>query len=203
MRANTLRSLKGELHGRDLPNTAKTLPTLASYPFADLLRFYKGRAMNGSGPRPWSFRYYAVLAALPTTPYWARALTREALRSWSLDPFTETTALLVSELAANAIKALGVTPVGGTAPPPVQPKLIALRLSASSRTVIAEVWDGDPNVPQPKTPGPDDTSGRGLLLVARMASRWGYYHPTHHVDEQSHRLWPAPGGKVTWFEVMI
>ena len=31
----------------------------------------------------------------------------------------------------------GVAPVGGTAPPSIWPKLIALRLSASSRTVIA------------------------------------------------------------------
>jgi hypothetical protein len=179
------------------------MPTLACYPFADLLRSYKGRAMNVSGARPWSFSYYAALAALPTTPYWVRALTREALRIWGLDPFIETTALLVNELATNAVKASGVAPVGETAPPPTRPKLIALRLSASSRALVAEIWDGDPNVPQPRTPGPDDTSGRGLLLVARMASRWGYYHPAHDVNEQGRRLWPAPGGKVTWFEVVI
>ena len=100
--------------------------------------------MNASRVHPWRFSYYAELAALPTTPYWARMLTRQELRTWGLDPFIETTALLVSELATNAVKVSGVAPVDRAAPLPTPAKLIAMRLSASYRTVIAEIWDSNP-----------------------------------------------------------
>ena len=83
----------------------------------------------GTDPRPQPFSFYAALAASPTTPYWARALTRDALRRWGLAPFTETTALLVSELVANAIKASGVDPVRGDSSSLTPPKLIAFRQS--------------------------------------------------------------------------
>jgi hypothetical protein len=119
--------------------------------------------VNGSGARFWPFSRYIELAALPTTPYWARALTRDALRTWRLDPFIETTELLVNELVTNAIKVSGVDPVRGTYPRLTQTKLIAMRLSASGRNVIVEVWDSDPNFPQPKMTGLDDESGRVSL----------------------------------------
>lgn len=157
----------------------------------------------GTDPRPQPFSFYAALAASPTTPYWARALTRDALRRWGLAPFTETTALLVSELVANAIKASGVDPVRGDSSSLTPPKLIAFRLMASSRSVIVEVWDSDPNFPQPKAAGLDEESGRGLLLVTSLATRWSYYRPQSNVDGHGRLLWPAPHGKVTWFEVTV
>jgi hypothetical protein len=159
--------------------------------------------VNDSGTRPWPFSHYIELAALPTTPYWARALTRDALRTWRLDPFIETTELLVNELVANAVKVSGVDPVRGTYPRLAQTKLIAMRLLASGRNVVAEVWDSNPNFPQPKMVGLDDESGRGLLLVSRLAMRWNYYRPQSNVDVRGRRLWPAEGGKVIWFEVVI
>lgn len=157
----------------------------------------------GTDPRPGPFSFYAALAALPTTPYWARTLTRGALLRWRLGPLVETTGLLVSELVTNAIKASGVDTGGGTPSRVMQPKLIAIRLSASGRSLIVEVWDSDPNFPQPKVAGPDEEGGRGLLLVSSMAARWSYYRPQSNVDGHGRRLWPAQHGKVTWFEVTI
>jgi two-component sensor histidine kinase len=111
--------------------------------------------------------------------------------------------LLVSELVTNAIKASGVDPDRGSSRQLTQPKLIAMRLSASGRSVIAEVWDSDPNFPQPKVAGPHEESGRGLLLVNSLATRWSYYRPQSNVDSHGRRLWPAQRGKVTWLEVTI
>jgi hypothetical protein len=42
-------------------------------------------------------------------------------------------------------------------------------------------------MPAPRTPAEEDTSGRGLGLVAALATAWG-------VDER-------PGGKSVWFEL--
>jgi hypothetical protein len=39
-------------------------------------------------------------------------------------------------------------------------------------------------------PALDAEDGRGLLLVASMSSRWGYYHPRR-------------GGKVVWCELLV
>jgi hypothetical protein len=44
-------------------------------------------------------------------------------------------------------------------------------------------------VPAPRSAGRDDEHGRGLLLVDRLANRWG-------VDSQ-------PPGKRVWFELEI
>jgi hypothetical protein len=159
--------------------------------------------MNKSSTHKWPLRYYAELAALPTTPYWARALTRDALHRWGFDPFIEPTGLLISELVTNSITALGVDPVGRTYPPPSRTTLIALRLTANARSVIAEVWDGDPNFPQPGAAGLDDENGRGLMLVASLSARWSWYQPHGNVDGDGRRLWPMRGGKVTWLEVVI
>lgn len=154
-------------------------------------------------PQPGPFSFYAALAALPTTPYWARALARDELLRWGLGPFVETTGLLVSELVTNAIRASGVDPARGDSPSRAEAKLIAIRLSANGRSVIVEVWDSDPDFPKPRTAGPDEESGRGLLLVTNLATRWASYRPQSNVDGRGHRLWPASGGKVTWFELRL
>ena len=48
------------------------------------------------------------------------------------------------------------------------------------------VVDDDPNVPSVSEPAPDAHHGRGLVLVQRLAQRWG----VHALD----------GRKVVWFE---
>src|SRR5450755_1879311 len=46
---------------------------------------------------------YVELAALPTTPFWARCQARTVLREWRMRPAViETAELLVSELVTNA-----------------------------------------------------------------------------------------------------
>jgi hypothetical protein len=51
------------------------------------------------------------------------------------------------------------------------------------------VWDVIPGAPAAAHPGPDDESGRGLMLVAAQCDRWSW---------QSTPDWP---GKVVWAEL--
>ncbi|GAP48227.1 uncharacterized protein SAZU_3054 [Streptomyces azureus] len=100
----------------------------------------------------------------------ARRLISHRLDSWG-HPYTgdvnETLALITSELAANAVRHGHVAG-----------RDFHVRLSetaGSPRTLRVEVTDTrTERVPMLTTQEPpgDDESGRGLLIVARLASRW-------------------------------
>ncbi|MFC4852622.1 ATP-binding protein [Actinophytocola glycyrrhizae] len=53
------------------------------------------------------------------------------------------------------------------------PRSCRLTLIRDGRGLRAEVTDSGPGEPRPRTP--DDTGGRGLLLVARLANAWGVH----------------------------
>ncbi|GAA1915765.1 ATP-binding protein [Streptantibioticus ferralitis] len=112
----------------------------------------------------------------------ARLLTVEQLRTWEV-PFdiADRAEQIVAELAANA--ALHGRVRG-------RDFRVELVLDAASSTLRIEVTDarGD-RMPSPvHVTDPDGESGRGLLLVAALADRWGTQpHP--------------PGGKTVWAEV--
>lgn len=114
----------------------------------------------------------------------ARYLAVQQLDAWGVAYGTQasdTVALVTAELAANAVLhgrvagrdfGLGVVYERGTA------------------TVRIEVSDTHPGVPvEGACGGPDDT-GRGLVLVGALATRWGV----------SGRLGP---GKTVWAEVAV
>jgi anti-sigma regulatory factor (Ser/Thr protein kinase) len=81
--------------------------------------------------------------------------------------------LLTSELATNAVVHAG-SPF----------EVIVLVDDATARVGVQDEGDGRP---MPRTPGPDAVSGRGLVLVGRLADRWG-------VD-------PVGSSKCVWFEL--
>jgi anti-sigma regulatory factor (Ser/Thr protein kinase) len=87
--------------------------------------------------------------------------------------------VLVSELVSNAVR-------HGAAP-------IALHVLAQAGVLRVEVHDAGVGVPAPTRPPAleSDIGGRGLLLVAAMASRWGVKPIT------------PPPGKATWFELLV
>jgi anti-sigma regulatory factor (Ser/Thr protein kinase) len=95
------------------------------------------------------------------------------LATWSLAEFEETGRLLVSELATNAVM---------HAESPYE--VCIQRLSAGIRV---EVRDADVNLPTPLLVKPGRSSGRGLKLVAALASDWG--------------VQPERDGKCVWFEL--
>ncbi|MER7183940.1 SpoIIE family protein phosphatase [Streptomyces hyaluromycini] len=101
----------------------------------------------------------------------ARAYTSERLADWGLDEMAFTTELMVSELVTNAIR-YGKEP-------------IRLRLILQS-TLVCEVSDTSSTAPHLRRARAFDEGGRGLLLVAQLAERWGARHSRE--------------GKVIWAE---
>jgi anti-sigma regulatory factor (Ser/Thr protein kinase) len=104
----------------------------------------------------------------------ARDEVSRRLAEWGLHEVSYTAELVVSELVTNAIR------YGG---PPIQLRLIR------DNVLICEVSDGSSTTPRMRRARIFDEGGRGLMLVAQFAERWG----THHL----------PGGKSIWAEIGI
>ncbi len=114
----------------------------------------------------------------PTSPGEARRFVGEVLRDHGLatGEVVEAAQLLTSELVTNA-----VLHAAGTINVDVDLDLTAVRV---------EVGDASTEPPARRETSDDGTSGRGLHLVAAMASAWG-------VDSQ------PDDGKVVWFEIDV
>ncbi|MBE4737607.1 SpoIIE family protein phosphatase [Streptomyces sp. NPDC013978] len=126
------------------------------------------RAFDGDHVATWD------LASDPVAVAPTRADARRQLTAWRLSDLAFTTELVVSELVTNAIRY-------GTPP-------IRLRLIRDSALVI-EVTDGSSTAPHLRHARAFDEGGRGLLLVAQMAQRWG----TRHTNS----------GKTIWAELPL
>jgi PAS domain S-box-containing protein len=98
------------------------------------------------------------LPAEPAVVAGARARAADQLAAWGLEQITFTTELIVSELLTNAIR---------HAQPPIQVRLIL------DDALSCEVSDGSSTAPHLRRAGRYDEGGRGLLLVASLAERWG------------------------------
>jgi anti-sigma regulatory factor (Ser/Thr protein kinase) len=89
----------------------------------------------------------------------ARRRTTEALTSWGCDGLIADAQLVITELVTNAIvhaeSACTVT------------------LQLDDRSLHIEVTDDDPTPPKPQPFDVMREGGRGLLIVATLASAWG------------------------------
>jgi len=130
--------------------------------------------MNTIAPiRPAARRARRIsLSAGHLAPARARRHVRAAIYAWDV-PVEETTAvLLTSELVTNAIR----HEAGDT---------VMLVISSAGGQFRVEVHDTSCFLPVPVA-GPADTeTGRGLILVASLATQWGFY--------------PTPAGKAVYF----
>ncbi|WP_367325553.1 sodium/proline symporter PutP [Streptomyces sp. HUAS ZL42] len=114
---------------------------------------------------------------LPTVPAavsQARAAAGRQLAEWGLDELSFTTELIVSELVTNAIR---------HASGPARLRLIR------DRRLICEVSDASNTSPRLRHARTTDEGGRGLLIVAQLAQRWGTRYTTT--------------GKTIWTEQVI
>jgi anti-sigma regulatory factor (Ser/Thr protein kinase) len=98
------------------------------------------------------------LPADPAVVAESRARAARQLAAWNLQELTSTTELLVSELVTNAIR---------HAQPPIQLRMIL------DTTLHCEVSDATVTAPRQRRADRYDEDGRGLMLVARLAKRWG------------------------------
>ncbi|MFF1442245.1 SpoIIE family protein phosphatase [Streptomyces sp. NPDC058295] len=112
------------------------------------------------------------LAAEPAAVARARADVSRQLSEWGLEELGFTAELVVSELVTNAIR---------YGQPPIRLRLI------HDRTLLCEVSDGSSTTPHLRRARVFDEGGRGLLLVAQLAERWGTRH--------------ARRGKTVWAEL--
>lgn len=115
-------------------------------------------------------RVYAM--QFTSSPKGARLARRLAVRrmdEWGYPPASDAScavALLVGELTANAVRHGRV---------PGRDFHLRLALDGRTRVIRVEVSDANPHLPRadPAPPGCEDESGRGLLLVDVLATRWG------------------------------
>jgi anti-sigma regulatory factor (Ser/Thr protein kinase) len=113
----------------------------------------------------------AVPAAVPSLRHHAR----DVLAGWGVPQTArETTEQLVSELAANAVRASAG----------IRYATVGLNLAWYPDGILIKVSDASAIMPDRKASPDDAESGRGLLLVERLSLSWGAY--------------PTGRGKVVW-----
>jgi len=127
-------------------------------------------------------------ASLPGATPCARLHARAVLSEWGLGELAEAAELIVSELVTNAVRA-STAPDGHPRYDGAGMPVVVLRMASDRIKLMIEVWDVIPGAPAAAHPGPDDESGRGLMLVAAQCDRWSW---------QSAPGWP---GKVVWAEL--
>lgn len=131
-----------------------------------------------TGPDGELFRNAALelLGGVEAAPR-ARAFASGVLTSWRFPAdLHDLGVLATSELVANSLQH-GIPPM-------------RLRLRRTDRRLIIEVTDGDDHLPRRRRAEPGDESGRGIAIVATIASNWGS------------RRTPG-GGKAVWCEFLL
>lgn len=126
--------------------------------------------------------HYSATWELPSTVDQVprcRRLVRDTLTEWGLSHLIENAALLVSELATNALQHAGGS--------------FQLRLHRG-KFLLCEVCDNakaPPEMNMETVDHPDllAEDGRGMVLVGELSRRWGFR--------------PTAGGKVVWFELPL
>ncbi|MEY9998112.1 serine/threonine-protein kinase RsbW [Streptomyces sp. V4I8] len=141
--------------------------------------------MTASSPRAKGYPGYSeIRTRTEETAPLARDLARTACTAWNLpDEVTESAALVMAELFANAVRhACG---------PFVQ---VIVNRPSNARVYLA-VTDRAPEcLPHLRAPEDEQQSGRGLVIIESLSERWGY-----------DRLGPAarPWGKRCWAELRV
>jgi hypothetical protein len=103
----------------------------------------------------------------------ARHFVVDVLRSWGCDPLATDAALIISELATNALSH-AASPF----------RAVLDRRGRGLRIGVEDATD----VPlERRTSGIEDINGRGVAIIEALSERWGYS--------------PVPGGKVVWAEL--
>ena len=111
-----------------------------------------------------------------------RRQARWVLAEWGMPgDLTADAETVTSELISNAVQAT----VSVDAAEPV-----ALRLLANRERLVIEAWDCHPGLPVQQVASEEAESGRGFVIVAALASRWGTRRLSAHV-------------KAVWAELLL
>jgi anti-sigma regulatory factor (Ser/Thr protein kinase) len=127
----------------------------------------------------WPVMSYLELAALPTAVGSARKHARAVALEVGLSALADNIELIVSELATNAVRATQHLRDSTLTTP-----VVRLWLASELQSMLIQIWDASSQMPVRRDAGPDDESGRGLMLVNCLGSEWGAYRKAN--------------GKVVW-----
>jgi MEDS: MEthanogen/methylotroph, DcmR Sensory domain/Histidine kinase-like ATPase domain len=125
-------------------------------------------------PRPAEAEWSCAFAVGPTAPAQARRFVTAALRTWRAEPLADDAALLVTELATNAVRharsgfSVSLSRHGGV-----------LRISVGDAATALE----------PPRSAPSLEQGRGMHLIEGLSRAWG--------------VEPVEGGKLVWAEMAL
>ncbi|MEU6198528.1 SpoIIE family protein phosphatase [Streptomyces sp. NPDC047061] len=145
---------------------------LPSRPVDDVaLLLARTRALDASQVATWD------VPADPAAVATVRRQAVERLTEWGLEEASFVTELVVSELVTNAIR---------YGEEPIQLRLIR------DRALICEVTDGSNTSPHLRRARVFDEGGRGLLLVAQLADRWGTRHTARGKTIWAEQTLPQP-----------
>ena len=103
-------------------------------------------------------KYSCELPATARSVTEARRFVLDALTNWDLEAVADTAALLTSEVVTNAVLHAR-TPLG-------------LVVRRQKKGISVEVTDGSRRKPQERQATPETTNGRGLALLAQLATTW-------------------------------
>ena len=122
-------------------------------------------------------RVRTELAGEPLSVRDARRLVSRTLHDWSLDHLEESATLLVSEVVTNAVLHARTA--------------VCIELEHRRTVLRVTVTDGSPRRPERRRHGLSAGTGRGLGLLATLATAWG--------------SGPAedPWAKDVWFELPL
>lgn len=120
-----------------------------------------------------SWTHATELAPVPASASAARDFVRLHLREHGLAALVDDVALVVSELATNAVKH-ACTP-------------FTVRLRGDGLCLLLTVHDSSRQVASARPPGSTSTGGRGLAIVDRLSHDWG----VDHGDEVEKSVWAS------------
>ena len=130
-----------------------------------------------AAPNEVTFRLSRCHQSVPRT----RAMAHATLGEWGVgQDVLEAAELVLSELVTNALRV-----------PVPSDRQVGVRIARSLEDGLLrlEVSDAGAGRPEVRTPGEEETGGRGLLLVEALAHRWG-------VEEREGGI-----GKTVWAEL--
>ena len=120
----------------------------------------------------------ACFPPVPASVAAARHFVAASLASWRPGEQAQVAVLLASELVTNAIVHSG----------PHRPSdEIAVTVNTTDGLARIEVRDNAPGAPELRVTSVDSHSGRGLLLIDALSSRWGFAR--------------SGRGNAVWFEI--
>lgn len=129
------------------------------------------------------------LNAIPQAVAATRLFVRHTLTLWDLEEHVETVALIMSELATNAVLA-SITDAQAGTEETTDEVVIGAQIRAIEASLFVEVYDRTSAAPVRRNPDQDAEGGRGLLLVDVLAKQWNVYRP-------------SVGGKIVWAELPL